>query len=256
MLQSGRQFELVFFVLTFLSVYAYISWSRRGKKFVFRRIIGLDAVKDLIGRATEMGGKIHYTPGGRSSLGGERAMDSIVGLSILGYVAKMAAENDIEITTTVGTPENQAIATAVVSQSNIAAGKPERAVDVRYYGSQFATSAGILGIIARENVGANIMIGNYGADAIILAEAAQTHGVMQIGGCAVPGNLPFFMAICDYYLMGEEMYAAAAISTGNPIDLAIIAAEDIPKWLIFLLVVIGVVATTAGSKVIQTLFRY
>jgi hypothetical protein len=79
---------------------------------------------------------------------------------------------------------------------------------------------------------------------------------MQVGGCATPGNLPFFMAVCDYYLMGEEIYAASAWTSGNMEDLGVVVGEDYPKLLSMILIIIGAILTTIGSTIIQSILQY
>jgi hypothetical protein len=243
------------FVIIVVSVYYFIEYTKKGKKIKLRTVVGYEAISDLVGRATELGGKIHFTPGLRGALSGERAMDTVVGLSTLGYVGRLAYNNEVPVIATVAQPENYAIGLAILEQAKISSGWGLAEVDIRYYGPGFSTTTGILGILTEENVAGNIMIGSYGADAIIMAESAQRQGIMQIGGAATPGNLPFFMAICDYYLLGEEIYAAAALSTENPLEIGILLGEDIPKVLVILLLLLGIIFTSFGSEIIINLLE-
>lgn len=238
------------------SLYYYIQNTKKGKIPQLRSIVGFEAIKDLIGRATELGGVVHFTPGLRGALSGERAMDTVVGLSVLNYIARMAYRNEVHVICSVAQPENTAIGLAILEQAKIASGAEEARPDVRYFGSGFATTTGILHTLAEENVAANIMIGSYGADAIIMAESAQKLGIMQIGGCATPGNLPFLMAICDYYLLGDEIYAAAALSTGSVEDIGILAASDIAKLIAAILLTLGMISATVGSDLFIKLMGY
>jgi hypothetical protein len=69
---------------------------------------------------------------------------------------------------------------------------------------------------------------------------------MQLGGMAI-GQVAFFVALCDYVLIGEELYAAGAILSEDPSLISAISAEDIPKMLIILLIVIGSILATFNS---------
>ena len=37
--------------------------AKKGKKFFIRRIAGLEAIDEAVGRATEMGRPVHFSPG-------------------------------------------------------------------------------------------------------------------------------------------------------------------------------------------------
>ena len=62
--------------------------ARGGKEFFVRKIAGLDAVDEAIGRATEMGKPILYVTG----LGGIDSMATLASINILGRIAKKIAE--------------------------------------------------------------------------------------------------------------------------------------------------------------------
>ncbi|MCX8014628.1 MAG: fibronectin type III domain-containing protein, partial [candidate division WOR-3 bacterium] len=54
---------LVGMAIFFTLILYFISHARRGKKLSIRRIAGLDAVEEAVGRATEMGKGVPYVPG-------------------------------------------------------------------------------------------------------------------------------------------------------------------------------------------------
>ena len=45
------------------AVLLYTKWARAGKKLFIRKIAGVDAVEDAVGRATEMGKPVLFIPG-------------------------------------------------------------------------------------------------------------------------------------------------------------------------------------------------
>jgi len=84
------------FVIAFLiagSVIYFIAHAKRGKKLFIRKIAGLEAVDEAIGRATEMGRPILFIPG----INDMDDVQTIAGITILGRVAKMVADYDIKI---------------------------------------------------------------------------------------------------------------------------------------------------------------
>lgn len=60
-------------------IYKLIKAYMTGERSYIRRISGLEAVEESVGRATEMGKPIFFTTG----LGGLRQMETIAGLAVL-----------------------------------------------------------------------------------------------------------------------------------------------------------------------------
>ena len=55
------------------------------------------------------------------------------------------------------------------------------------------------------------------------------------------------MAACDYALIGEEIFAATAYLTKDPIRVATIVAEDWGKFAVAGLVIIGAILKTFNA---------
>jgi Na+-translocating ferredoxin:NAD+ oxidoreductase RnfE subunit len=103
-----------------------------------------------------------------------------------------------------------------------------------------------MGTMVRERVAANIMLGGFWAESLIMAEAASDIGAIQIAGTARLTQIPFFVVACDYVLIGEELFAASAIASGNPIKLGSIAGQDIGKLIAVALILVGSILESAG----------
>jgi hypothetical protein len=81
---------------------------------------------------------------------------------------------------------------------------------------------------------------------LVLAETGNLTDSLQIAGTDADNQLPFFVAACDYTLMGEELYAAGAYLSRDPILLAQLKAQDVGKFLLAALIIGGVLlAATA-----------
>jgi len=59
-------------------------------------------------------------------------------------------------------------------------------------------------------------------------------------------QLPFFVAACDYTLIGEELYTAGAVLSKDPIQLGSLKGQDLGKVVFILIVVLGVLLATFG----------
>jgi hypothetical protein len=63
----------------------------------------------------------------------------------------------------------------------------------------------------------------------------------------MPSQLPFFVAACDYTLIGEEFFAASAYLSGEKHQLGSLKGQDLGKLVAVGLMVIGcLLATLAG----------
>jgi hypothetical protein len=109
----------------------------------------------------------------------------------------------------------------------------------------------------RERPAACFYLGAFFAESLILAETGNSIGAIQVAGTAQPTQLPFFVAACDYTLIGEELFAASAYLSRDLRMLGSLRGQDIGKGMGMLIIVIGAVITTAGvlsgSQDLQTL---
>jgi hypothetical protein len=131
----------------------------------------------------------------------------------------------------------------VVEQAYIQAGRQEayNRDTVRYVaGDQMAFAATVNGMMMRDRPAANIFMGAFFAESLLLAETGNAAGSIQIAGTAQPEQIPFFIAACDYTLMGEELYAASAYLSHEPILLGGLKGQDLMKVLIIAAIIIGV----------------
>jgi hypothetical protein len=107
--------------------------------------------------------------------------------------------------------------------------------------------AAVDGIMLREKPAACFYMGYFFAEALILAETGNETGAIQIAGTDADTQLPFFITACDYTLMGEELYAASAYLSRQPLLVAQLRGQDIAKSILAVLLVAGVAAATYAS---------
>lgn len=220
--------------------------ARRGKPFYVRPIAGLQAIEEAVGRATEMGKPMLFVPGIQDM----NEIDTVAGLTILSSVARTAAEYDtaLEVPTTrslVMTAAREAVQAAA-----LAAGRPDYYVEDRIYyvtDEQFGYVAYTCGWMYREQPAACFYLGKFYAESLILAETGNAVGAIQIAGTAETTQLPFFVAACDYTLLGEELFAASAYLSGEPAQLGMLKGQDFGKLAAMLLIVVGCLLATWDS---------
>ena len=244
-IKPERMNSLVACVLFLVLLLGSIGMAGRGTQFFIRRIAGLNAVDEAIGRATELGRKVLYVPGILSP--GD--IQTVASLAILGHVARATARYGSDLDCPNRDPLTFTSARETVRSAYLAEGRPdlfrEEMVNYITY-DQFAYVAAVSGRMVRERPAANFLIGHFFAEALILAETGQSTGAIQIAGTADPAQLPFFVAACDYTLIGEELYAAGAYLSREPVLLGSIRGTDLAKAALLLLGLVGIVSATLG----------
>lgn len=244
--RTERLNALVIVVVFSIVILLYTKWAKEGKPLFIRKIPGLEAVEEAVGRATEMGKPVLFVPG----LQEIDEIETIAGISILGRVAKITAQYDTPLVVPVRYPMVLAAGQEVVEQAYTEVGKKDAYNKdiVRYVaGEQFAFTATVNGMMMRDRPAANIYMGAFFAESLLLAETGNAAGSIQIAGTARPEQLPFFIAACDYTLMGEELYAASAYLSHEPLMLGGLKGQDLMKVIIVVLIIIGVVLASIGT---------
>jgi len=137
-----------------------------------------------------------------------------------------------------------------VQAAFLTAGRPDAYnQDLIYYvtDEQFGFVAYLVGIIVREKPAACFYMGSFFAESLMLAETGNGIGAIQIAGTAQPAQLPFFVAACDYTLIGEEFFAASAYLSGAPEQLGSLKGQDVGKIIVALLLLVGCTLATIAS---------
>ncbi len=219
--------------------------ASRGKIFVIRKIAGLDAVEEAVGRATEMGKPILFVPGTQDM----DNVQTVAGMSLLGSVASMTAKYETQLDVPVSKSLVMSTGRETVKESYAAAGRPDLYnEDIVHYvtDEQFGFVAAIDGIMVREKPSACFYFGAFFAESLILAETGNSIGAIQVAGTAQPTQLPFFVAACDYTLIGEELFAASAYLSKNQSLLGSLRGQDIGKAAAMIFMTVGTLAETIG----------
>jgi hypothetical protein len=250
----GRLNAAVAIVIFISLILYYVRSARKGKKLFIRKISGLDAVEEAVGRATEMGKPILFVPG----LSTMSDVATIAAVNILGPVAKKVAEYD----TTIIVPNRDPIVTTVcreiVKGAYTEAGRPDAYREQSVFfitTSQFAYTAAVDGIMVRERPATNLFLGMFWAESLILAETGATTGAIQIAGTDAVSQLPFFVTACDYTIIGEELYAASAYLSREPRLLGSLKAQDWGKVLILFFIIVGTVFGLMKMEFLANLFN-
>jgi hypothetical protein len=249
---SRSRINILVAVLLFIgTVVALVERARRGAKLFIRKIAGLEAVEEAVGRATEMGRPILYVPG----LDPMDEVATVAAVDILGQVAKKAGEYETKLVVPNRDPIVMAVAQQVVRESYSAVGKPhlyreENIFYVTY--SQFGFAAAVAGLMLRERPATNFFVGHFYAESLVLAETGNATGAIQIAGTDSDAQLPFFITSCDYTLIGEELYAGSVYLSRQPLLLGALKSQDYAKLLLMAAMLVGIVLSAASPEAAAT----
>lgn len=220
----------------------FISSTSRGRTPFIRRVPGVDAIDEVVGRSVELGKPVLFSIG----LGGID-ITTLQAITVIGHVAKLAARFRNRIIVPVVDPMvipviEEVEREAYAGEGNAEAFDPE---DIRFLsGEQFAYAAGVVGIMHREQVGATFFFGSFAAESLVLAENGQAVGAVQIASTPDSNQIPFFLATCDYVIIGEEYYAVTALMSDDPVLKGSLIGQDYVKIALLAAIIAGFVLTS------------
>jgi hypothetical protein len=232
---------LVLVLVAFLLI--NIARANRGKDLYIRRIAGLNSIDEAVGRATELGKPVLMVPGMSDPINA-KAMQSI---NIFSHVARVAARFANPILFCCSSSSVYTVSQEVIRDVYQQEGLSDRYdVDsVRFLSDrQFAFAAGTAGIIMRDQVAACFFMGEFYAESLIFAETANRVGAIQVASSTELTQTPFFIAACDYVLIGDEFYAASAYLTRQPVLVGSLVGQDWCKLGAIFLILFGVLVNS------------
>jgi len=228
-------------------IWVMVSRARTGRQIPeIKKLAGLEAIDEAIGRATEMGRPVSFIPGILSIDNPQ----TLAALGVASHVSRQCARYDTRFLCMTCDPLPYAVIEEIARQSYLEEGRPDafNPDDIRFYSwEQFAFTAACIDTFERERPAANIMIGGFYAESLILVETGSFQGMIQIGGTAHTHQLPFFVAACDYALIGEEIYAASAYMSKEPVMYGTVVGQDLLKMIVWAVILIGAISVTINA---------
>ena len=250
---------LVISLLLVFGITYYIYLSTKGRDLYIRKIAGLEAVNEAVGRATEMGRPILFIPGIQDM----DNVQTVAGVTILGHIARRTATYETQLEVPVSRSITMSVGRETVKQAYLEAGRPDLYNDdmVHYVtDEQFGYVAAVDGIMVRERPAACFYLGAFFAESLILAETGNSIGAIQVAGTAMPTQLPFFVAACDYTLIGEELFAASAYLTEDKKMKGSLKGQDAGKAIAMVFILVGVglgtLAVATGSGAVERVYEF
>jgi hypothetical protein len=216
--------------------------------FSFRNIPAFPRIRRAVSLVVEDGTRLHVSLG-RGSLLTPFGVAAYAGLSLLRQLGEITSLSDRPPIATSGDGLLN-----LVAQDTLRSAHEAVAVDQNFDMNNgrltgltpFSYAAGVMPAIRDEVISTNVLIGNFGVEVGLLTEAAERQNASVI---AASDNLPaqavLFAATADP-LIGEELFAAGAYVQAGAMHTASLAMQDILRWLIIVILLVGALLKAAG----------
>ncbi|OQY84591.1 MAG: hypothetical protein B6D41_15430 [Chloroflexi bacterium UTCFX4] len=240
--------------LPFLIPFFYLLYRapRSTSRPRLRSIPAYDALKKLMSRAAETGQQVHVSVG-VAGIAGAKTADTMAGLYTLEFLADRAANSDIPPLITVTDPTALPAASDQLRRAYDRQGYPDefqltytRFVAPPVNGSAVPYAAGVMDILQHEPIAANVMVGAFGDEFLLMAEPGAQRQLRQIGGTSDPNILPLAQLTATEPLLGEEIFAAGAYLLNRAGHYTSLIAQDIFRIALALLILLVVLLRTLG----------
>lgn len=250
-LVEGRILGLAFVVIIFIAIYYYLQRAQAGNLVKLRRLPQIDVIDEIVARCVEMDKELWFLSGQGTMTNATQLPGILSTFGILEYVTEKCAEYGCKIHHPTNLPVAYNIQYEIMREAYEASGKPEEfdPLDSILYIPDGAGRPYITNESWRRKPAGAILTGFWYHYTIIYAEALQRAGAMTLGGTDTTHNIPFMVAANNYSMIGEEMYAMSAYLSKDPLLSSSLAGQDVGKYIILVLSIIGVLAGLAGVNV-------
>ncbi len=221
---------------------------RRKSTSKYRIIPQLSRLYRAVGRSVEDGTRLFLSIG-RASLLTPRGAAPLSGLVTLRYLTERTSLSDRPPIAAAGESALALLTQDTLEAGYQAAGAPElyQPTSGRLTGmTPFSSAAGSMAIIHDENVSASILVGDFGVEAALLAEAAERENTYLLGASSDPSSQAALYASAQEPLLGEELFATGAYLSAEPSQMASLNVQDILRWLIIVGLIVGAALKLAG----------
>ncbi|HJW89069.1 MAG TPA: DUF6754 domain-containing protein [Anaerolineales bacterium] len=239
-------FGLFFLIALFVLMLFFSSRIRRGAAVNLRVLPAYARLHQAISQSVEGGERLHLSIG-RGTLVGPQSAAGFAGLELLVRLSRAAILADRPPIATSGDG-----ALAVISQDLLNEQADRRQVefdpiDARLTGiTPFSYAAGTLVAAREETMAATILLGHFGSEAALIAEAGERAGHVTVGGTDdLSGQAVLYAGLHDP-VIGEEAFAAAAYIGSGSAQIGSLLAQDVLRWVMILGIVIGAMLKLIG----------
>jgi len=218
------------------------------EKPALRKIAAIDRLTQSIGLAVENGTRTHITLG-NASLTQPSNPSALAGLATLERVARISSISDRPPLTTSGDGGLTLLSQDTSRGAYRAVHAPELydSSRARLTGvTPLSYVAGMLPIGSNEDISAHVMIGNFGPEIGLVAEAADQAGAFNLAASdSLPAQAVLFATASDP-IIGEELFATPAYLDSNRTQAVSLQVQDILRWGVGIVLIGGAILKLVG----------
>ncbi len=234
-------FGLVFFLVFAGAIFYFYNSGRGRTERRVRDIPAFTVLRQAVGLAVEAGTRLQVSLG-RGSITTTESAVGFAGLSVLDRIARAASISDRP---PLGTSGDGAL--TILSQDTLQGVYRSLGVENQYSFTAgrllgvtpFSYAAGTIPVIDYEQVSANVLIGNFGNEVALIADAGARRNSMTIAGTDNLTGQAVIFATAQEPLIGEEAFAGGAYLGANPIHEASLHAQDLFRMILIVVMLLG-----------------
>jgi hypothetical protein len=235
--------EFIILVVSALLLLGITLWKRKSPAKL-REISAFAQLSRMLGLSVEDGTRLHISLGSGSLLD-MRGGSALAGLAMLRHIAERTSVSDEPPVASTGDP-----VVGLLSQETLQAGYHAAGVEELYAPtagrvtglSPFGYAAGAMNISQDENVSVNIMIGHFGPEAALIADAAERENVTVVGASDNLAGQAVLFANTQDALIGEELFSTGAYLGAGASHVASLTVQDMLRWAVIIILLVGAVA--------------
>lgn len=258
MILVGKRFEFILLMAILAFIYIGIWLAKQGKTLDIKHLSCIDALEEAVGRASEMGTAVWYG-NGNAGLEGQYATMNIAALSILGRVSELCGKYGVRVQYMTNIPHMLPISRDLIKDGYTKANRAEMYDDnmsIFVGADQSALVAATQGYILNEKPSVVMIFGSTMYEMLNTLAFAARVGAMTLAGTPRLYYQSATLLAADYQLIGEELYAAGALVSGDPIQVGAIQGEDWSKLVLVLLLIIAAFAYNLSLPFFQSLVSW
>lgn len=240
--------SILILVLAFVAMVIAIQIIRRRRDaFPIRAIPAYEALTPLTGLAIEANRPVHLSAGS-AGLGREETLLTLANAELFYRVAQQAAIGAAAPIITTSDTTTIPLAYDTLRRAYQSRGLMERyrSNSVRWYPAgprSLAYAAALTAALGINDVSLNVLVGSFGPELALIAEAAARRDQGLIAASSQPEGQAVAYAMSDQPLIGEEIFTAGAYLGGGASYRAALVTQDLLRWLLIIAMILLAIAT-------------
>lgn len=229
---------VLFLVAPFTALFLYYKFHPAVDLSKIRKLPGLENMESVVQRAAETGRPVLFVFGQLSLT----AMSNIAALEYLRGLARLCIRYSVHLYSIARDGTLVAGARDVAKWAAEAERRPDLFNKERIFllsPDQFSFALSASAKMHRLKPAGVFCYGYFRAESLLLLESARAVDSIVTAATDEPTQMPFLIACAHYPLIGEELYAAGALSGDTPVLKATVRVQDLWRLIAMGLIVGG-----------------